>query len=130
MKQGTRDNVIYLAVGLVVLTFVVLDFFYADSHGRQMWWPSNFAYRLVGYLIIVEYFVVTETRKVGATLSQIVTCLVAAGILQVGVAFSFRHTLSARYSLTLWGLWVLEAFAIVQLMAWFVKLLRSRPDGN
>jgi hypothetical protein len=45
MKQKTRDNLIYLAVGLGVVALIVADFVYADSHGQRMWWPSTFASR-------------------------------------------------------------------------------------
>jgi hypothetical protein len=47
MKSGTRDNLIYLGVGLGVAALVVADFFYADSHGQEMWMPSRFALRAV-----------------------------------------------------------------------------------
>jgi hypothetical protein len=92
MKPGTRDNLIYLAVGLTVAGLVVFDVFYADSHGREMWSPSSFETRLVGYMLILGYFIATEARKAGATLPQIVMFEVAGSVLHTGVAFSFRRT--------------------------------------
>ena len=35
MKPETRDNVIYLAVGISIAALVTADFFYADSHGMK-----------------------------------------------------------------------------------------------
>jgi hypothetical protein len=124
MKQGTRDNLIYLSVGLSVAVLVAVDAFYADSNG-QMWTSSRFACRVVAYVGVLGYLVGRETRKVGATLTQSIMCALAAGILQVGIAFVFRQTFSTRYSLSLWVLWVLGGFAIVQLMVWAVRYLRS-----
>ena len=34
MKPKSRDNLIYLAVGLSIAGFVVARFFYAESHGN------------------------------------------------------------------------------------------------
>ena len=63
MRPGTRDNFICLSVGLIVAALVTFDFFYADSHGLEMWWPTNFEFSLVANLILVEYFVVTEHER-------------------------------------------------------------------
>ncbi len=125
MKQGTRDNLIYLAVGLTVGGLVVLDFFYADSHGREMWWPSNFEAHLVGYMLVLGYFIATEARKAGATVAQIVIFEVAGSVLYAGVAFGFRRTYAGPLSLPLFGLAVLEYFAMVRLVIYAVRQLRS-----
>src|SRR5437879_4077418 len=130
MKQTTRDNLIYLAVGLSVAALVTADCFYADSHGREMWWPSTFAYRLVAYLGVLGYLVGRETRKIGATVTQMIMCVLAAWILQLGIAFAFRQTFSGRYTLGLWVLAVVGGFAIIQLMVGAVRYLRSDSDRS
>ena len=44
MKQGTRDNVIYLGVGLGIAALLTTGDFYSYSHGREVWVPSPFAF--------------------------------------------------------------------------------------
>jgi hypothetical protein len=41
MKQKTRDNLIYLAVGLGVVAFILADLSYSDNHSRKMWEKSR-----------------------------------------------------------------------------------------
>jgi hypothetical protein len=130
IKENTRDNLIYLAVGLSVAALVILDFVYSDSHGRTMWWPSNFVYRLVAYVGVLGYIVARETRKVGATWGRTVVLAGAAGILQVGVAFAFRKTFSGPYSLNLWLLWIVAGFTIVQLLVWIAGFFDSGRRGS
>jgi hypothetical protein len=58
MKPKTRDNLIYLAVGLSIAALVTANAFYADSRGREMWWPSRFTFRAVTTPSLLAYFVV------------------------------------------------------------------------
>jgi len=126
MKQTTRDNIIYLAVGLALVGLLAADFFYADSHGRRMWLPSYFAIRTAAYMGVIVYFVVKETRKVKATLAQTIICSLVASILHLGIAFMFRDILNGSFGLILWVLAVLEISLIVWLMVRAVIYLRSR----
>jgi hypothetical protein len=131
MKHSTRDNLIYLSVAFIVATLVIADFFYSDSRGRQMWLPANFAYRLVAYIGVLGYLVGRETRKVGANTLQVILCVIAAAVMQAGVAFCFHQTFSGRYSLILWTLWVGGGFAIIKLLVWAVELLNQHnTDGS
>jgi hypothetical protein len=70
MKQKTRDNLIYVTVGLGIVALIVANFFYADSHGQKMWWPSKFASRVVYTTALLAYFVARETRKAKSTLAH------------------------------------------------------------
>ena len=130
MKPTTRDNIIYLGVGLGIAALVTFDFFYADSRGKEMWMPSEFAFHVVAYMGILGYFVATETRKVKATFMQTALCVVAASILHLGVAFGFRQTYAGGLSFGLYGLALLEFFLIVQLMVQSISYLRSRTDAG
>lgn len=121
MKKSIRDDLVYLSIGLTVAGLVVFDFFYTDSHGQQMWWPSHFWFHLVGYLLLLEYFVGRETRKVGAPLFQILGCLLAAGVLHTGIAFALRDLYSGPLTLFLFASVILEVFIIVQLAVWTVR---------
>ena len=125
MKQSTRDNVIYLAVGLSVAALVAVDFFYAESHERQMWWPSELVFHAVAYMGLLGYFVAKETRKVGASLSQIFTCVLAGSILHLAVVFVFRQTYGGHLGLSLFGIALVEFFVIVQAMVQAVRYLGS-----
>lgn len=120
MKPVTRDNLIYLAVGLTVVALVAVD---------PMWVPSNFAFRLIAYMGLLDYFVARETHKAGATTAQIIGCVFVASMMHVAIAFTFRQTFSGHFSVTLGGLAILELFLVVQLMVFAVRHLRpgSRP---
>jgi len=63
MKQQTRDNLIYLVVGLGLAALLAFDAFYSDSHNRKMWMPSRFAFNAVAFMGVLVYMVVRETRK-------------------------------------------------------------------
>ena len=128
MRPTTRDNLIYLAVGVGIAALVVADLFYADSHGRAMWMPSSFVFRAVVYMAILGYFVARETRKVKATSFQAMMCVLAAGILHLAVVYVFRQTISGRFSIGLWTLAILECFLIVQLMVYAVQYLKSKSQ--
>jgi hypothetical protein len=111
-------------VGLIVAGLVTFDFFYADSRGREMWWPSKFEARLFGYMLILGYFVATETRKAGAAVTQVVVCVVAVCILHTGVAFGFRQTFAGPLTVQLFALAMLEYLILVKVMVWGVRRLK------
>jgi hypothetical protein len=116
MQSKTRDNLIYLGMGLGIAGLLAADFFYADSLSIKMWMPSRFAFRTVAYTGILGYFVGRETRRAKATLPQTAMCIAFAGILQLIVTFALRQTFSARFNGTLWILVVLGWFVVTKLM--------------
>ena len=126
MQPKTRDNLIYLGVGLCIAGLLTADCFYADSRGREMWMPSRFALRTVGYTSVLGFSVARETRKVKAILVQTATCVLFAIILHLGVAFAVRQVFSDRFSPSLWILATLELFVITQLMVYVVRHLQPR----
>ena len=89
MKQGTRDNLLYLAVGLSIAALVVADFFYADSHNQKMWSPSTLTSRAVYTTLLLAYFVAREARKGKATLLQVLACTLFASIVHLGGRLGF-----------------------------------------
>jgi hypothetical protein len=91
-----------------------------------MWWPSNSWFHLVGYLLILEYFVGRETHKAGAPLLPILGCLLAAGVLHTGIAFALHDLYNGPFTLFLFASAILEFFTIVQLAVWTVRHLRTR----
>lgn len=125
MKPRTRDNFIYLAVGIGVATLVVADFFYAESQGRKMWVPSKLAFRLTYTTILLGYFVVKETRRVKVTLVQSLACVLLAGIVHLAIGFSFSHFLEQLSGLSFAAWVVLEVFLLVQLLVLVVRYLNS-----
>jgi hypothetical protein len=62
MEPKTRDNLIYLAVGLSVAAILVGDFFYGLNHHTEMWRPSKFTFRAVYTTALLAYFVARETH--------------------------------------------------------------------
>jgi hypothetical protein len=126
MKQRTRDNLVYLTVGLGIAALVVADAFYADGHGREMWVPSWFAARLVYMTALLAYFVARETRRAKATIAQVVACVLFASVVNLVLALSFRRALGQLRGLSFWPLAVFELFLLVQLSVWIVQHLRPR----
>ncbi len=125
MKPGTRDNLIYLAVGLGIAALVVADFFYADSHGEKMWWPSRFASRAAYTTVVLAYFIVRETRKVKATLAQVLASVLFASIVHLAIVFTFRQALGELSGISFSALAVFEMFLLFQLLMVVVRYLRS-----
>ena len=112
MKQITRDNLIYLAVGLGVAALVVIDFFCAEGHGREMWWPSKFAFRAVTTPGLLAYFVAREMRRKEATLIQTLGASLLATLLQVGVMFSSRQLVERLHGISYSALTVFEIYLV------------------
>jgi len=129
MKPKTRDNLIYLAVGLGIAALITADAFYAVSRDREIWMPSIFAMRAVGYTAVLGPYVARETLKAKAKLAETIVCVVLGCMLQVGIAFAFRQTFSGRSTMRLYLLFVLGAFLIVRLMVLAVTYLGSKSHG-
>jgi hypothetical protein len=125
MKQRTRDNLIYLAIGLTTAAFVLVDFFYADSHGRKMWWPSRFASRGAYTVVLLAYFVARETRKVKATLVQVVACVLFASTVHLALIFALRQVIGQLSVIPFSALMSLEIFLVVELQLRIVRYLKS-----
>ncbi len=125
MKPGMRDNLIYLAVGLGIAALVVADFFYADSHGQKMWWPSRFASRAAYSTVLLAYFVARETRKVKATLAQVLAYILFASIVHLVIVFTFRQAVGDLSGISFSALAVFEMFLVFQLLMVVIRYLRS-----
>jgi len=123
MKQQTRNNLIYLAVGLSLAALLAFDAFYSDSHNRKMWIPSRFAFNAVASMGVLVDMVVRGTRKLRATVGQTVVCVVAACLLHSGFAGVLPRIFSERFGSGLWVLIVLEIFLIVRLMAVVIRYI-------
>lgn len=115
MKPQTRDNLIYLAVGISIAGLVWADFFYAESHGAKVWMPSRFAFRAVTSTALLMYFVVREARKTRASLVQALTCSLFAIFLHMTIVFGFRQIIDQLPGLSFSALAVFEMFFVVQL---------------
>jgi len=115
MKPETRDNLIYLAVGLAIVAVIVADLFYAESHNTKMWMPSRFAFRAVITPTLIVYFVVKQMRKEGATPFQTLASVLFATLLQLGIMFTFRRTIDQLPGLTFATLAVFETVFVVLL---------------
>jgi hypothetical protein len=120
MTQQTRDNLIYLAVGLGLAALVAFDAFIQPGN-RKMWMPSRFALNAVAFMGVLVYMVVRETRKQRATAGQTVACVVSACLLHSGFAGIFPHIFSERFGSGLWVFIVLELFLIVRLMVGVIR---------
>ena len=130
MKQTTRDNLIYLAVGLSIAALVAADAFYADSHGRKMWLPSRFAFRGVYTAVLLAYFVTRETLKVKATLTQVLGCVFFASVVHLAIIFTFHQVVVQLPGIPFSALVVFEIFILVQLLLQAVRYLRKTRDRN
>jgi hypothetical protein len=127
MKQSTRDNLIYLAVGLSIAALLAADAFYSESHDRKMWMPSRFAFNAVTFMGVLAYMVAREARRATATVAQTVSYTLLACLLHWVVALAFPQIFAKPFYSGLWVFIVLELFLITLLMARAALYLRSRP---
>jgi hypothetical protein len=130
MKPKARDNLIYLGVGLSIAAVVCMDFFYADSRGQKMWWPSKFAFRTVTTPSLLAYFIAKEMRREKATLPQTFAAILFATLLQVGIMFSFRQIIDQLPGMSYSALAVLEMFVLWQLSVRGVFYLTPSHRGH
>jgi branched-subunit amino acid transport protein AzlD len=129
MKPETRDNLIYLGVGLGIAALVAADFFYTDGHGQKMWWPSRLVFRAAYTTLLLAYFVVKEARKMKATLVQILGYVLFASLVHLAIVFTFRHAASELSGITFAAAAVFEMFFVFQVLMLVVRYLRS-DDSN
>jgi hypothetical protein len=125
MELRTRDNLIYLAVGVGLAALVTADVFYARSHDREIWMPSSFALRLSYSTPLIGYFVARETRKVKASLVQAVACVLFACVIHLAIGFGFRQAFGQLSGINFSACAVLETFILVQLSVQMVQYLKS-----
>jgi hypothetical protein len=123
MKQKTRDNLIYLAVGLSIVALIVVDLFFADGHGQKMWWPSKFASRVAYTTALLAYFVARETRRVKATVAQVFACVLFASVVNLAIGYGFHQAIDRLPGITFAAWAVLEIFVLVQLLVQLVLRL-------
>lgn len=115
MKPRTRDNLIYLAVGISIAAFVWIDFFYADSHGKEMWMPSRFAFRTVTTPALLAYFVIKEMLRRKARFLGVFSAVLFATLVQLAIMFGFRQLIEKLPGISYSALTVLEMLLVWQL---------------
>ena len=125
MKPKTRDNLIYLAVGVGVAALAVADSFYADTHHTKGLMPSRFAFRAVTTPSLLAYFVIQEMLREKATFVRIIGAVLFATIVQLGIMFSFRQTIERLPGLTYSTLAVMAIFLVWQLTIRVAQYLSS-----
>jgi hypothetical protein len=126
-QRRTWDNFIYLAVGLGIAGLVAADFFYADSHGQEMWLPSKFAVRSVYTTLLLVFFVVKVIRRLKATMLQTFACISFAIILHLGIVFSLRETVGNLTGSEFSGFAFVEMAFIVLMTEPVIRYLTPRP---
>jgi uncharacterized membrane protein AbrB (regulator of aidB expression) len=125
MKQRTRDNLAYLGIAMIIVAAIVADFLYADSRGGKMWWPSRLAFRGTYTTILLAYFVGRETRRLKATLPQLLAGILFASLVHLVIILSFRQAVNQLSGLSFSGLAGLEMFFVFELSVVAVRYLRS-----
>jgi hypothetical protein len=112
-----------LGIGIAIAALVAGDFFFADSHGRKMWMPSRFAFRVVTTTSLLAYFVVREMRRTG--LLQMLASVLFATLVQLGILFGFRQIVDQLPGINYSALAVLEMFLVWQLTVQVAHYLSS-----
>jgi hypothetical protein len=125
MKRTTRDNLVYLGIGVGIVALILTDFYVSDSHGLRMWWPSTFASRVAYTTGLLMYFVARETRKMKATVAQVFAYTLFATIVHLAIVFTFRSAAGELSGIFFSVLAVLEMFLVFQLLMVVVRYLRS-----
>lgn len=125
MKTKTRDNLIYLAVGLGIAALLAADSFYSDSRGMAMWMPSKFAFRLVCSTALLGYFVVRETRLQRATTVEVFACVLFSSVVHLAIGFGFRQAVGQLSGMG-FSAWVaLETFLLVLALVQVLQYLKT-----
>jgi hypothetical protein len=112
MNPKTRDNLIYLAVGISIFAFVWADVFYADSHGRKMWMPSRFAFRSVYTTALIWYVVLKRISQVKRTFVRVLAWFVFATLLHLTIVFASRQIIEELPGISFAALCVAELYFI------------------
>lgn len=87
--------------------------------------PSRFAFRLVYSTALMVYFVSRKTRRVKATVVQMLICVLFASLVHLAIAFGFRQVVGDLPGLSFAALAVPEMFVIVLLMVRAAQYLKS-----
>jgi riboflavin transporter FmnP len=124
MKQKTRSNLIYLAIGLGLAALLTSDAIYSDIHNRKMWIPSRFAFNAAASMGVLVFMVASETQKAKATKRQTTMCVFVATLLHWAIALSFPQVFAKPFYAGLWVFMVLEVFVVVRLSVRAILYLR------
>ncbi len=100
MNPRTRDNIIYLTVGLSIAALLVADVFYADSRARKMWFPSRFAFRSVYTTALIWYFVLKGIRQAKLTFVRVLAWLLSATLMHLTIVFASRQIIEELPGIT------------------------------
>jgi len=125
MKQSTRDNLIYLGVGLGIVAVIVADLSYSEGHGLKMWLPSKFTLRAVYTTGLLGYFIARQTRRLGARAAQVVACVLFGGIVHLAVLIGLRPTIAQLSGILFAAFATFEGFLIVELQLQVLRYLTS-----
>jgi hypothetical protein len=112
MKPKTRDNLIYLAVGISIAAFVWADFFYVDSHSLKMWMPSRLAFRSVYTTALIWYVVLKGIRQTKQTFVRVLAWLLFATLLHLTIVLASRQIIEELPGISFAALWVVELYFI------------------
>src|SRR5271157_526910 len=115
MKPSTRDNFIYVAVGLSIAGFVAEQVLFSDTHGRVLANLSALVFRAGGATIVAGYFVARVVRNSGAPLNKVALYVVVASAVQLAISLYFRQYVGQLSGLAFIGLATIETFLIVSL---------------
>ena len=124
MKPNVRDNLIYLGVALGIVTLIIADFIYSNVRGHGMWWPSRVAVRGVYTAILLTYFVLRETKRLGSTFTQALICVLLANIVHVALVYVFRQIVDTVSGISFAALGVFEMFLLFNLAIAVARYLR------
>jgi hypothetical protein len=75
---------------------------------------------------LLAYFVVRETRKVKATIVQVLACALCASLMHLAIGFGFRQAIGQLSGLTFSAWAVLELFLLVQLLVRVIPRLKTQ----
>ena len=125
MKPNVRDNLIYLGVGVGIVSLIVADLIYSNIRGHAMWWPSRAAARGVYTAILLSYFVFREAKRLRSTLTQALTCVLLADIVHLALVYVFRHNVDTVSGISFAALGVFEMFLVFNLAMALAHYLRA-----
>ena len=137
MRPKTRDNLIYLAVGLGIAALLVLEIFYADSRGYKVWLPSKFTIRVVYTTALIWFVVIRLIRPAKRALGKVLLGILFATLLHLTIVFASRRVINELPGFAFAILIPFEIYVVVVLTEQAVPHLtrvwaggQGGPDGK
>lgn len=132
LKPKTRDNLIYLAVGIVAVVAITVPMFIADSRGREMRVSPNinFWFRVISSPLVVCYFQLREGTRLRVKRIELTGWVLVSIIMYLGVAFGFRDVVNSLSGIAYTAILAAATWLSVVVMGRLLLRKRNQKSRN